>query len=258
MRKMGAFIDPYPKCVDGRNKKHFSRTGSQSYDGNTQEACSWRAFSYCQPRTHIPDAVTFAHHGCGTELGHAIRGPSIFTALENDGTSLDNVLPDQELLGGLVVALLLAWLGVYLQSSRNQNDFVLSRSSALSPLDPSLSTNNITSVRGDETFNESFSEPTSANETVVPDTNSSEPPFLFDDWKEMSRPDNYVWYNQRLRKGTNKSDGSSNWENPLVLVGLLALFVPIFSFEFFLTVSRQILCSGLLDQSARLCAPYGS
>jgi len=124
---------------------------------------------------------------------------------------------------------------------------------------------------------------------------------IFDskDWKEMSRPENYVLYNTRVRKKLrpltgsfekispiiplknilkNKSSSSSSSspsvknkspttpssrirkEQRWVLIGLLLLFVPIFSAEFFFTLSRQFACGNgpeaiAADWAKDFCAP---
>jgi hypothetical protein len=87
----------------------------------------------------------------------------------------------------------------------------------------------------------------------------------FNDWKDISRPDSYIWYNTRLRQTNNneKNKSSNDYYNnnttslvPIeqrwVLFALVVLFAPIFSFEFFLTVSRQIICAFFRDW----CLPY--
>mmetsp|Transcript_6743 Transcript_6743/g.9822 ORF Transcript_6743/g.9822 Transcript_6743/m.9822 type:complete len:211 (+) Transcript_6743:123-755(+) len=88
-------------------------------------------------------------------------------------------------------------------------------------------------------------------------------------WKDISREENYVLYNTRvkssLQKLNAKQENSNNvnvdkTENKLVLVALLALFVPIFSVEFFFALSRQFLCevgdpSDRVDFVQKLCSP---
>ena len=74
--------------------------------------------------------------------------------------------------------------------------------------------------------------------------------FDADSWKEISRPENYVFYNRRSSKKrasrlTDQSDENSipkTYENKLILISLLILFVPIFSIEFFFALSRQFMC----------------
>lgn len=90
-------------------------------------------------------------------------------------------------------------------------------------------------------------------------------------WKEISRPENYVFYKGQIRDKMNgatrvRNDGgsdkvpSSRKEKPWVLLGLLFLFVPIFSFELTPNVSRQLLCDGntftQLGWAHDLCIPH--
>mmetsp|Transcript_5525 Transcript_5525/g.9339 ORF Transcript_5525/g.9339 Transcript_5525/m.9339 type:complete len:207 (-) Transcript_5525:304-924(-) len=85
-------------------------------------------------------------------------------------------------------------------------------------------------------------------------------------WKDISREENYVLYNTRIKSKLNtKQQNSKNanvdkTENKLVLVALLALFVPIFSVEFFFALSRQFLCeigdpSDRVEFVQKLCSP---
>ena len=87
-----------------------------------------------------------------------------------------------------------------------------------------------------------------------------------DDWREISRPENYILYNRRSKYDSdNKIVKENNFrsEKAWVLLALLALFTPIFSIELFFALSRQVLCGGgataLGDHSAPwaeyLCSP---
>lgn len=83
-------------------------------------------------------------------------------------------------------------------------------------------------------------------------------------WKDMSRPENYVLYKTRLRekasgKANSSKDGWNRSEKRYVIVALLALFIPIFSLEFFLALSRQIICGSCgtpSEWAQQLCAPH--
>jgi hypothetical protein len=91
-------------------------------------------------------------------------------------------------------------------------------------------------------------------------------------WKEISRRENYVYFNSQLRDKKNgihpvrngeASDEASSTirkENRWILPGLLLLFVPIFSFELALNISRQLLCNGntftQLGWAQDLCIPH--
>lgn len=82
---------------------------------------------------------------------------------------------------------------------------------------------------------------------------------VFDSWKEMSREENYIYYNNRVKRRQSATPPTAKREQKWVVVALLVLFVPIFSAEFFLALSRQVLCGGNpLTQSswaAELCSP---
>jgi len=132
-------------------------------------------------------------------------------ALKASNTSVDDVLSNQDLAIGILLAFTLAFVASFLQNRRNQSDFVLSQDATY-----------------DGTSNK--------NATTT----------TYNDWKEMAKADNYVWYKQSQRNST-----SAVYEEPWVLVALLALFTPIFSFEFLLTFGRQVAC--FIDPS--LCAP---
>lgn len=92
--------------------------------------------------------------------------------------------------------------------------------------------------------------------------------YVFDSWKEMSRQENYVYYNNKVkqqRRRQTRAAGepfslSVKREKTWVVVALLVLFIPIFSAEFFLALSRQVLCGGNpMTQSswaATLCSPH--
>mmetsp|Transcript_24061 Transcript_24061/g.37107 ORF Transcript_24061/g.37107 Transcript_24061/m.37107 type:complete len:272 (-) Transcript_24061:102-917(-) len=73
---------------------------------------------------------------------------------------------------------------------------------------------------------------------------------VFDEksWTEMSRPENYIFFTKRegRRETTDdcNSPGIYQKESKAILIGLLLLFVPLFSVEFFFALSRQFICGG--------------
>lgn len=81
--------------------------------------------------------------------------------------------------------------------------------------------------------------------------------FNSDDWREMSRKENYILYNTKIRRSNKPIKGIINAkrENKSTLVALLLLFVPIFSAEFFFALSRQFMCEMENDVASRLCSP---
>lgn len=186
-----------------------------------------------EPSRQIPDtgAALLEHYAT-----------NVWTA----SNSVDNVIEDQDLVGGTLLALILAGGASFLQGRRNQNDFILS---SQQPPPPPQSIGNTTSL--DMEGND-----VSRNASLLGSSNNA----IFDDWAEMSRPENYVWYKKKTNNNNNNKQpgakSANGFENPWVLVGLLLLFTPIFSFEFFLTVSRQIICSGFLSaETTEWCAP---
>ena len=81
--------------------------------------------------------------------------------------------------------------------------------------------------------------------------------FNSDDWREMSRKENYILYNTKIRRSNKPIKGIINAkrENKSTLVALLLLFVPIFSADFFFALSRQFMCEMENDVASRLCSP---
>jgi len=162
----------------------------------------------------------------GSSLSVGAVMSSIFR--ESSSGSID-ALSTEDILVGIVIALLLAFTASFLQGHRAQNDFVL------------------------------WEKAESSNFNAT-DTRRI---FDADSWKEISQPDNYILYNQKVRraiKKKNAGDVAVVVEPSWVLLGLLALFIPIFSLEFFFTLSRQLVCesgSPLVqpDWAWLLCSP---
>ena len=155
-----------------------------------------------------------------------------------DTTVPIDVIGTSDILDGTLIALILAFTASFLQGRRNQNDFLLPE--VLS----NKNTTSTTTVVGDD-------------DSVLSGNNT----FDADSWKEMSRPESYIFYNQKLRERVSKSSTESSFksEQVWVLVALLLLFVPIFSVEFFFALSRQLLCGGdpmnQSEWSEFLCSP---
>ena len=151
-----------------------------------------------------------------------------------------DVLTTSDLASGTIIALALAFTASSLQGTTNQENFVLWKMGA------NATQSNHASGK---------------TNTVV---------FDEEDWKEASRPDNYVLYNTRIKqksmaKVESKQKMTMPTEQKWVLLALLVLFVPLFSIEFFFALSRQMICGGggtgdmFLSQSSAvaqyLCAP---
>jgi hypothetical protein len=166
----------------------------------------------------------------------AYSGRTLSTTLCTTAAPVD-VLSSADIVNGTLIALVLAFTASFLQGRRKQNDFVL--------WEPAV---------GNAT------ESKIGNKTKV---------FDGDAWTEAGRPENYVLYNSRLwqrqprgsqdQKTPSIPSSSFPVERAWVIVGLLALFVPIFSIEFFFAFSRQVFCgSSPMDQpdwASYLCSP---
>jgi hypothetical protein len=154
-----------------------------------------------------------------------------------------DVIGTSDIIYGTLIALVLAFTASFLQGRRNRedSDFILTPPSE-------FSSGNTTSLS--TTFNDNDSLSTESSTT-----------FDADSWKEISRPESYIFYKQKLReresKSSSKSSGGS--ERVWILLALLTLFVPIFSVEFFFALSRQFICGGdplnQSDLSEFLCSP---
>jgi len=186
-----------------------------------------------------------------------------------------DALGAQDIISGTVLAFSLAFLGSFLQG-RSSSNFLLWRNQIdqleeeeLTSFRPSLRSTNTTEFGNSTSTIEEYPLTGNNNQSVL---------FDGDSWKEMSRPENYVFYNTRVKKnqkrgGSTNSDNKSSTnaakeakktimkkEKAWVLGGLLILFVPIFSIEFFLALSRQFMCgSDPLHQvlwAQELCSPH--
>jgi hypothetical protein len=153
-----------------------------------------------------------------------------------------DVLGTSDIVVGTVLALLLAWTASFLQGRRNQNDFVLweRKETSKENLSPTVNSTNYDGSNNKDP----------ENKQLVFDAN---------DWKEMSQPDNYILYKREIEARKNKvRSGVPVVEQKWVLLALLALFVPLFSIEFFFALSRQFICGDgpfLSSLAAELCSP---
>ena len=158
------------------------------------------------------------------------------STLLRDSSAPVDVLGSSDIINGTLIALVLAFTASFLQGRRNRDDFAPSE----------ISNTNVTSP-----FNE-------GDDNVLPKESTT---FDADSWKEISQPESYVFYKQKLRERESKASSESSFgsERKWVLFALLALFVPIFSIEFFFALSRQVICGGdpmnQSDWSEFLCSP---
>jgi len=150
-------------------------------------------------------------------------------------TTTTDILSTQDIVVGTILALLLAFGWSYLTGQSSSTSFV-----------------SWPSKNGDDTLSEDILRKESDESTT------------FDEWKEISREENYVLYNTKIRqsidekKPTQQLNEVKRKENKAVLIALLLLFVPIFSIEFFFALSRQFVCQWGLGGEAvvnKLCSP---
>ena len=162
---------------------------------------------------------------------------SASTVISSADVGVGDALSTQDIVVGTVLAFILAFTYSYLNGQSSSTSFV--------------SWGNKKNDEEDDSTNES------GDDDRVFDANN---------WKDISREENYVLYNTRVKSSlqklkTNKEVVNVNkTENKLVLVALLALFVPIFSVEFFFALSRQFLCevgnpSDRMELVQKLCSP---
>ena len=201
-----------------------------------------------------------------------------------DAYAFDEVLSTSDIVVGAILAFSLAFGWSFLNGQSSSSNFISWRSQ----LDGSnrdtaeASTSGIVdsdiTQRSDREERNGYGVDDDSAESDI----STPKVFNADNWKEMSREENYVLYNTRVRavrdsgrerkanrdavttKGDTEGDveivSGVRSEKKWVLVALLVLFVPIFSVEFFFALSRQFMCGGdPLNQSEWaqiLCSPY--
>ena len=201
-----------------------------------------------------------------------------------DAYAFDEVLSTSDIVVGAILAFALAFGWSFLNGQSSSSNFISWRSqldnSSKDTAEASTSgivDNDITQRSDREEINGY-----DVDNDIAESDISAPKVFNADNWKEMSREENYVLYNTRVRaardsgrerkadrdavttKGDTEGDveivSGVRSEKKWVLVALLVLFVPIFSVEFFFALSRQFMCGGdPLNQSEWaqiLCSPY--
>ena len=165
-------------------------------------------------------------------------------------TSANDVLSTQDLVVGSIIAFILAFGYSFLNGQSSSTSFVSW---------PSQSNNE------NDTLEDAID---ISMETSDVGLDSDEKTFNADSWKEMSREENYILYNTKIRQKSNpdynkmesrmqNDNDDMKKENKLILVALLILFVPIFSVEFFFALSRQFICEMGMggDTLQKFCSP---
>lgn len=131
--------------------------------------------------------------------------PRCVLAANAESSSEFDLLSVDDIVVGAALAFSLAFLFSFLQGRRSQTDVVL--------------------------WDNQQDNTRSGNSTKV---------FGSDGWEEISQPENYILYKSQLRK--RRQPSSSKRDKFWALAPLLVLFVPIFTFELFLALSRQFIC----------------
>ena len=209
------------------------------------EALQREQFS-SSPETLIVQSSLSLHDINSYSTFHPPTQANIFLSKSSDNI---DALSSQDIIVGTILAFTLAFGYSYLNGQSSSTNFVSWGSQSQLPLSNSSGT---------------------GNSTLFNETN----------WKEMSKRENYILYNTRIRDMqalstsktkmvANRSDDSSdtNNNNPsrekrVVFVALLALFLPIFCIEIFFALSRQFVCEVRLfdvglegDLAERFCSP---
>lgn len=158
--------------------------------------------------------------------------------------AVDEILSLSDLADGTILAFVLAFSYSYLQ--RDSSSVILWRRNEIS--DDGLDFRDGSKMK---IFNDGLSENGSTNDEGDPEANlwnTKTKGSVFDErsWTEMSRPENYIFFNKRegRRDSGESNSGTYQKENKTILIGLLLLFVPLFSAEFFFALSRQFICGG--------------
>lgn len=193
-----------------------------------------------------PSSTIFGSSNQSKQLQSSIDSNSVVLAVSSNTDALST----QDIVIGTILAFILALGYSYLNGQSSSTNFVSWQSQ------PPLSIVNGTSEI------ESLDE-RDINSRVFNETS----------WKEISRKENYVLYNTRIRekqspvKNASTRDSSSDInskqrENKLIVFALLTLFLPIFFIEIFFALSRQFICEGGWfggdfggDLAERFCSP---
>lgn len=161
-----------------------------------------------------------------------------------------DVLSTQDIAIGTILAFVLAFGYSFLNGQSSSSSFI------------SWPAQTTRIINNDLSENDSLSDI-----PLIPETDNDNKVFDEENWKEISREENYILYNTKIREKTNAAKKNSESiprlqnvnkkENKLVLVALLVLFVPIFSVEFFFALSRQFMCEMGMggDFVEKLCSP---
>lgn len=194
------------------------------------------------------------------------------------------VFTDEDIIQGFLLGVSIALGFAFLQNLTSSQLFVPWQFRSADEISPASTSDFNSTVSLFSESEESFIDG-QTNNSSFSDTGGSTT-FGEESWKEISRPENYVWYSRRNQEGKldTQKNGALNplqqqvtekdiqysaqnfspfretkKENRLILFSLLLLFVPIFSIEFFFALSRLVICEGDIfsqsDLSYKLCSP---
>ena len=241
--------------------------GQQSVNRNRRPAYSRQA-----PNDSLSILPKDAHSSSSLSSTFVI---SDAVAATTDVQAFDEVLSTSDIVVGALLAFALAFGWSFLNGQSTSSNFISWRSQLDGSRDnaeastPGIVDSDITK-RSDKEERNGYDDDDNSAESGI----SAPKVFNADNWKEMSREENYVLYNTRVRavrdsgrerkadrdavttKGDTEGDveivSGVRSEKKWVLVALLVLFVPIFSVEFFFALSRQFMCGWRSPESVRM------
>jgi len=247
-----------------------SVSSQQLENRNRRPACFRRAKN--DSLSFLPNDTSFHVPSRSSLSSTFVIGDAV---VATDANVSDAVLSTSDIVSGTVLAFLLAFGWSYLNGQRSSSDFISWRSQLTSMPD---ATEAATSGESDTTKRVEGGERIGYDADDTFNGDASDKVFNAENWKEMSREENYVLYNTRIREvgrerragreDTASKGGAEGYasiasgirsEKKGVLVALLVLFVPIFSMEFFFALSRQFMCGDPVNQTEWaqiMCSPY--
>mmetsp|Transcript_10663 Transcript_10663/g.15723 ORF Transcript_10663/g.15723 Transcript_10663/m.15723 type:complete len:289 (-) Transcript_10663:331-1197(-) len=228
--------------------------GGRTLDKNSRSILcpslnNWGACQWLQPKFHQRSGINLALSPSPQvveETVLAISGGEVDAA-----PIIDELGSAQDIAIGVVIAFVIAFSYSFLQGQSSSSNIVLWPNQRQDVVREER-------VESDAESDETVSDDGDIVKKKVSNEDKRETVFGSDSWKEISRPENYVLYNTRVKnKDTtersifdifqkqDERNVTGSAEKKWVLIALLILFVPIFSVEFFFALSRQFMCGGV-------------
>jgi len=179
----------------------------------------------------------------------------------------DDVLSNQDLFDGTILAVSLAFLFSFLQGRTPSSSNIKLWPSEESRINDEAARKIESRESNDGGFNLEMNDGSllgnESDDRIEETKSSTKAVFDGDEWRDISKPENYLLYTSKIRKeqqlkqeklpnsqGNIKNTDIKAFkkENRLVFFALLVLFVPIFSVEFFFALSRQFICGDFVTQ----------